>query len=392
MQYGLLTDKRMGRNAGISNGVGQTAMVTVDEFSRLVSGIYSAVITPERWDVTLADIGCAFDSGAALVVTDGTTRTLKHAAIPPDAAKSYAEHFARLDHVLSAVETGPVGTVRPGAELMWPYEQCEFVADWARPNGFEDGMFIRLNDPPVTTSLALATPKRSDRFDTAENVALVHRLVPHLQQALRMQVHLDDLAHRSGDLAGASEAVREAIVVVARGRRPVYSNSAADRILRSDDGLRIRKGRIEAATPRADAQLRHSIVRALDPDGLDIWGGSFTCGRPSGRRSYIVHVLPIDQTTVASPEDGRVVVIIVDPERQPEPPDALVRCLYGLTKCEAQIALMVTRAEGLKPIADELSVSLTTVKTHLRHIFEKTGTHRQAELVRLLLTLDPVRR
>jgi DNA-binding CsgD family transcriptional regulator len=53
---------------------------------------------------------------------------------------------------------------------------------------------------------------------------------------------------------------------------------------------------------------------------------------------------------------------------------------------------MVTRGEGLKPIADELSLSLATVKTHLRHVFDKTGTHRQAELVRLLLTIDPVSR
>jgi DNA-binding CsgD family transcriptional regulator len=44
----------------------------------------------------------------------------------------------------------------------------------------------------------------------------------------------------------------------------------------------------------------------------------------------------------------------------------------------------------LNPIAEELSVSVTTVKTHLRHVFEKTGTHRQAELVRLVLSLVPL--
>jgi hypothetical protein len=94
-------------------------MATIDDFSRLVSGIYSAAMTPEQWDVTMADIGRAFDgSSAALVITDGKTRTLKHADIPPDAATNYADHFARLDHVLSAVETGPVGAVRTGTELI----------------------------------------------------------------------------------------------------------------------------------------------------------------------------------------------------------------------------------------------------------------------------------
>ena len=84
-------------------------------------------------------------------------------------------------------------------------------------------------------------------------------------------------------------------------------------------------------------------------------------------------------------------IIIVDPERQPETPAILLRRLYGLTKAEAQVALLAMRGEGLTPIAEELSVSLTTVKTHLRHIFDKTGIHRQAELVRLLILLDPMR-
>lgn len=42
-----------------------------------------------------------------------------------------------------------------------------------------------------------------------------------------------------------------------------------------------------------------------------------------------------------------------------------------------------------KQISDELSVSLATVRTHLQHVFDKTETHRQAELVRLLLVLSP---
>jgi DNA-binding CsgD family transcriptional regulator len=367
-------------------------MATIDDFSRLVSGIYSAAMTPEQWDVTMADIGRAFDgSSAALVITDGKTRTLKHADIPPDAATNYADHFARLDHVLSAVETGPVGAVRTGTELMWPHQDCEFQVDWARRNGFEDGLFIRLTDAPSATSLAVATSRRSAPFDTAERVALVHRLVPHLQQALRTQYHLEDLSHRSNDLAGASEAVRHGIVVVARGHRVVYTNSAADRILCADDGLRIRPARIEAGSLRADAQLQHSIDRALASNKADRCGNSFLCVRPSGRRPYIVHVLPLDETTFASPQpQNRAMIVIVDPDREPEPPASLLRRLYGLTRSEAEIALMVLRGQGRNHIADELSLSLATVKTHLHHVFDKTGTHRQAELVRLLLSLDPL--
>jgi DNA-binding CsgD family transcriptional regulator len=85
---------------------------------------------------------------------------------------------------------------------------------------------------------------------------------------------------------------------------------------------------------------------------------------------------------VASPT---ALVLIVDPEKEPEPELQALRRLYGLTSTEAEIALRVLDGAGLGPIAEELSVSLATVRTHLQHVFDKTHTHRQAELVRLLL-------
>jgi DNA-binding CsgD family transcriptional regulator len=49
------------------------------------------------------------------------------------------------------------------------------------------------------------------------------------------------------------------------------------------------------------------------------------------------------------------------------------------------VALRVLGGSGLKPIAEEMSLSLATVRTHLQHVFDKTDTHRQVELIRLLL-------
>lgn len=40
---------------------------------------------------------------------------------------------------------------------------------------------------------------------------------------------------------------------------------------------------------------------------------------------------------------------------------------------------------GIQAAADRLQISRSTGRTHLARIFEKTGTHRQAELVHLML-------
>jgi DNA-binding CsgD family transcriptional regulator len=79
------------------------------------------------------------------------------------------------------------------------------------------------------------------------------------------------------------------------------------------------------------------------------------------------------------------IVFVTDPEREAMPPADQLRRLYALTPAEAAVALRVARGEGLSAVADALGISRSTAQTHLLRIFEKTDTHRQAELVRLLL-------
>ena len=85
--------------------------------------------------------------------------------------------------------------------------------------------------------------------------------------------------------------------------------------------------------------------------------------------------------------EATALALIVDAEKEPQPAAELLRRLYGLTLAEAEVALRILRGAKLKEIAEELSVSLSTVRTHLQHAFDKTDTHRQAELVRVLLPL-----
>lgn len=65
------------------------------------------------------------------------------------------------------------------------------------------------------------------------------------------------------------------------------------------------------------------------------------------------------------------------------PPD--FAAVFGMTQSECQVASLLIQGKSLMQIANELAVSRTTVAFHLRHIFQKTRTNRQAELVSLLL-------
>lgn len=365
-------------------------MVTIEDFSRLVAGIYAAAVTPQQWEPALRDVVCILDAtGGGLVFADGSSRS-QVAILPPEAIKSYAEHYSSLDHVLAAVEKGPVGAVRTGDELIPWKPQTEFHADWIRPYGLEDGLFVRLNSGTTTSCFVVACPRRSESFATPERVKLMSGLVPHLRQALRTQDELAASAQGTTRVLGVVEAVHHGVVIVESGGGVVHLNTAAERIVQAGDGIGIRSGRIVAASRQTERRLNGALHAALNEDAGVRHGRSFLCERPSGKRPYVIHVLPLHRSTCDETlNDATALVLVIDPEHENRPGPGLLRQLYNLTNTEAEIALRLTRGDDLKQISDELSVSPWTVRTHLQHLFVKTDTHRQAELIRHLLAISP---
>src|SRR5690606_32396059 len=67
------------------------------------------------------------------------------------------------------------------------------------------------------------------------------------------------------------------------------------------------------------------------------------------------------------------------------PDAASLSAAFGLTPAEARVAMALTQGKALAKIAGDLNVSRTTIAFHMRNLFQKTGTRRQAELVALLL-------
>jgi DNA-binding CsgD family transcriptional regulator len=363
-------------------------MITVDEYSRMVTAIHAAAITPEHWIDAMTVVRQALNStGSAMVIAEGASRSVKCASIPAEAMQSYLDYYRNVDYVLDAVEHGPVGLVRGGKPLIALNARSEFNADWMVPHKMDGGLFVRLTEGEFPTSFLVAAPEGSAEFATPDRVKLVNALIPHLQQALRTQSCIAELVVHASDVAEAIDGMRHAVLVVGPGASIVHLNAAAEKLLASRTGPNVRDGRLGVAPSSADAELKRSVEAALGLSSTRAKvGDSFLCQRLSGGRPYVVHVTPFTARDNGPP---RALVVVVDPNDDPAPSADLLRRLFGLTTAEADIAQLVAGGHGLKPIADELALSMATVKTHLQRVFAKTDTHRQAELVRLLLALRP---
>jgi len=67
------------------------------------------------------------------------------------------------------------------------------------------------------------------------------------------------------------------------------------------------------------------------------------------------------------------VIFVTDPDKKAKPLVAQIKKQFGLTGAEAAFSVEILKGDGIQAAADRLRI--------LSHIFEKTKTHRQSELV-----------
>jgi DNA-binding CsgD family transcriptional regulator len=173
------------------------------------------------------------------------------------------------------------------------------------------------------------------------------------------------------------------VILTDAAARPLRLNRRAEAIVAHADGLFAEPSGVAAAFPDETCRLRHAVAMA------NLAGTRLRLTRPSGRRPLLLTVIAVRDGIAGLRTHGPLTAIfIMDPDRGDTPDPALLQELFGLTAAEAIFAAEISRGDGLQAVADRLAIAPTTARTHLTRIFEKTGTRRQAELVRLLMQCD----
>ncbi|MGH1571824.1 helix-turn-helix transcriptional regulator [Methylobacterium sp. P31] len=104
----------------------------------------------------------------------------------------------------------------------------------------------------------------------------------------------------------------------------------------------------------------------------------------SGRRPLIMSCVPVP---VLGDDGPHSVLLLIDLDATPLPTTSCLEQIFGLTRAEARLTLLLVAGNTLTEIAEMLHLSVATVRTQLKSAFEKTHTHRQAELVVLVSRL-----
>ncbi|MCV0396317.1 MAG: response regulator [Rhizobiaceae bacterium] len=186
-------------------------------------------------------------------------------------------------------------------------------------------------------------------------------------------------------IAGVLDHIALGVVLLDGECRLRFANRAAHELTADAYGLRIddelRLSRAEHRQALHDAISEAATAKREGRDGVVC----LRISRPSGRRDLLLVASPLAAPKTVEGPKPAVIIFLADPERRPQLREEMLATWFGLTPTESQVALRI--AEGARPgeIATALGVSETTIAYHMRNIFQKTDTHRQVELVALVL-------
>lgn len=172
--------------------------------------------------------------------------------------------------------------------------------------------------------------------------------------------------------------------VLINGRGEVFRvNPSAELLLRGD--VRIVKRRLVSKDKSANAELERAFQDLLRRPLTAVFSKQ-VCLPRSGRSPLLAHPIRLAGLAANVLADCQAVVILIDPEKRPRPPEGLLRTAFRLTAAEARLASRLASGETLELATECLSIALDTGRNQLKSIFAKVGVHRQAELVAALAT------
>ncbi|HEY8564681.1 MAG TPA: helix-turn-helix transcriptional regulator [Beijerinckiaceae bacterium] len=193
-------------------------------------------------------------------------------------------------------------------------------------------------------------------------------------------------------LTEALDWLEQGVVLVDAAGNVAFANAAARELLARGSGLAIAGGTLQARSPSDAAALRRLIAGCASGSS---GGRSTEPTQPCRIGDPPLLILPVPSTRSAGSDGGAGIGIlfIVDPGRAGLPGADDLQQFFGLTAAEAAVAAEILSGDGLRATSRRLGILPSTARSHLDRIFRKTGTRRQAELVRLLLSArHPVRR
>lgn len=360
-----------------------------------ISALCSAKTNPALWPRALAQLAkvmgadAAFSadhclSGSSGCITHSWGIGAKRLSTYSDATAAWTSWLQRNEFVASApsVWMGEEFAVE-GVSLA----RNTFAIDWLQAQGLHHVLigFLESSSGAIRVAV-LARGHRRGRFSAEAKSRLV-TLLPYLQRNLAASEATRSTRGVEGAAIRALQVVALGVAIIRADGGVLFANAAANAAINNGDILFLRNGPLALGQPGRSGRFRELLTRlaAMIRDDKLVTSWALAVPRPAHRPLSLL-VWPLPKAAAADSSEPVAIVFIGDPEHASEIDLTRLRDLYGLSRKEARVAALLAQGHTLDEMAQILGVVYETVRKHVKNIFSKTDTHRQADLVRMLVS------
>lgn len=368
--------------------------MAIDE-EQLLDTIYAAALDPGLWPRAMSELSDVVGGNAAVLSRLDIVSGAGAAVVLNNNRRTLADYFGYYYRInpLQLVDD-PASYVAGWTPKMlrdedWidreTFEASEYYNDFLRPIEAEWGVILRLGlNGHELTALSIGRAYRHGRFEDAE-VAALARFHPHLIRATGLGRRYATIQQCADGLAAAVDRSRTAMMLVDADAVLLHANAAADRLIRADDALSLREGRLTARDPAGGHALSAAIAGAASADRSRRIAGSFELPLPGCPAPLRGAAMPVLENEAALFARGCAALVSVT---HPVADAGSLAAAFGLTAAEGRLAADLLAGLDLRASAARRDISINTVRSQLASAFAKTGTHRQVDLVRLLAATE----
>lgn len=366
-------------------------------FDEIVGHLYEAAVNPDRWRPTLLSAAAWTGAHSFHMFTwdrhDGRPlfAMVSHDHLE-ERIRLYNAYYHQVDPVLARALTNATGGFFASQEFFDErfVNRSEYYQDFLISNNqcWVTGGNLQLGGG-VDAVLAMVRNHDAGRFDTDE-LRRARRFWTHYHKATSLFVQTETLRRNAIVGVRGLEQIEIGVAATDGAGRILFINPQAEAMMKGSGRISVRDGRLTASEPSLGDVLRKALERAdrgASSSALPV------VARTPDEEGLLITLAPLGDTTpmwgmLARPS---VLVLIRSRSRQRMVTASQLMQLFGLTPAEARVARALAQGQSLEEYATDSAISLATARTQLRSVLGKTGTTRQPDLVRLLVSIMSIR-
>lgn len=262
----------------------------------------------------------------------------------------------------------------------------EFFQDFFLPNNYRYTLGGKIQqNKNYFTGLGFYRAPDQHEFQATE-LEVVKQLTPHFQRALQLQNYTEKLQKKVHLREMAIDALDIAMLIIDNLGKVLHLNLAAEEFIANQKHtLSVKWGKINCEYPYKRNELQSLIISATTSPAI---GGAMFLDKNSNIQLFVT---PLPETSKIQLQWQTTLALIIIQDGSKTSSLELFEKIYDLSPAEIKLATALNNGKTLEKYAETNSLSINTVRTQLKSIFNKTNTHRQSELISLLSTQPKIR-